>query len=56
VLHERRDIGEGELSRQPALLEEGAREVLMVSAALARLEGPKGGDTPELPRIILRDD
>ena len=44
VLHEGRDIGEGELSRQPAVLEEDVRELLMVSAAFARLEGANVGE------------
>lgn len=44
VLHEGRDIGEGELSRQPAVFEEDVRELLMVSAAFARLEGAKIGE------------
>jgi hypothetical protein len=44
VLHEGRDIGEGELSLQPAVLEEDVRELLMVSAAFARLESANVGE------------
>jgi hypothetical protein len=50
VLHEGRDIGEGDLSRQPAVLEEDVRELLMVSASFARLEGANVGEKPRNAR------